>query len=60
MVTKTAQILGDRWSARHEHRTFDGLTVPSKRRVKARDPVSGGPLPGILLIWADVHEYNLV
>src|SRR6266542_173751 len=59
----TAEPFGGFAKAAHmiaEHRNFDGLTAPSKRRVKARDPIGGGPLPGILLIWADVHEYNLV
>lgn len=59
----TAEPFGGFAKAAHmiaEHRTFDGLTVPSKRRVKARDPIGGGPLPGLLLIWADVHEYRLV
>ena len=59
----TAEPFGGFAKAAHmiaEHRDFDGVTAPSKRRVKARDPISGGPLPGILLIWADVHEYRLV
>jgi hypothetical protein len=59
----TAEPFGGFAKAAHmiaEHRNFDGLTAPSKRRVKARDPIGGGPLPGVLLIWADVHEYNLV
>jgi hypothetical protein len=41
-----------------EHREFDGLTAPSKRRVKPRIGKGPGPFP--LLIWADVHEYRLV
>jgi hypothetical protein len=59
----TAEPFG-RWAkAAHlvaQHRDFDGLTAPSKRRVKPRDPVKGGPLPFPLLIWADVHAYRLV
>jgi hypothetical protein len=59
----TAEPFGGFAKAAHlitEHRDFDGLTAPSKRRVKPRDPVRGGPLPFPLLIWADVHEYRLV
>lgn len=59
----TAEPFGSFAKAAHliaEHRDFDGLTAPSKRRVKPRDPISGGPLPFPLLIWADVHEYSLV
>jgi hypothetical protein len=59
----TAEPFGGWAKAAHmirEHRDFDGLTAPSKRRVKPRDPISGGPLPFPLLIWADVHEYTLV
>jgi hypothetical protein len=59
----TAEPFGGWAKAAHmitEHATFDGLTVPSKRRVKPRDPIKKGPLPGPLLIWADVHEYRLV
>jgi hypothetical protein len=59
----TAEPFGPFAKAAHmiaEHGSFDGLTAPSKRRVKARDPISGGPMPLLLLIWADVHEYRLV
>ena len=59
----TAQPFGGWAKAAHmitEHGDFDGLASPSKRRVKPRDPVSNGPLPFPLLIWADVHEYRLV
>jgi hypothetical protein len=59
----TAEPFGGFAKAAHmvtEHRDFDGLTVASKRRVKPRDPISGGPLPFPLLIWADVHEFRLV
>ena len=59
----TAEPFG-RWAqAAHmieEHRDYDGLTAPSKRRVKPRAGKTGGPLPFPLLIWADVHEYRLV
>jgi hypothetical protein len=59
----TAEPFGKWAKAAHmiaEHHDFDGLVAPSKRRVKPRDPISGGPLPFPLLIWADVHEYKLV
>jgi hypothetical protein len=59
----TAEPFGGFAKAAHmirEHRDFDGLTAPSKRRVMPRDPVGGGPLPFPLLIWADIHEYRLV
>ena len=59
----TAEPFGGWAKAAHmirEHAQFDGLTAPSKRRVKPRDPIGGGPLPFPLLIWADVHEYALV
>lgn len=59
----TAEPFGGWAQAAHmiaEHRDFDSLIAPSKRRVKPRDPVKGGPLPFPLLIWADVHEYRLV
>jgi hypothetical protein len=59
----TAEPFGKWAKAAHmiaEHRDFDGLTAPSKRRVKPKDPIKGGPLPFPLLIWADVHEYRLV
>jgi hypothetical protein len=59
----TAEPFGGFAKAAHmirEHRDFDGLTAPSKRRVMPRDPVKGGPLPFPVLIWADVHEYRLV
>jgi hypothetical protein len=59
----TAEPFG-RWAlAAHmieEHRDYDGLTAPSKRRVKPRSGKNGGPLPFPLLIWADIHEYRLV
>ncbi len=59
----TAEPFGGWAKAAHvirEHRQYGDLTSPSKRRVKPRDPISGGPLPFPLLIWADVHEYRLV
>jgi hypothetical protein len=59
----TAEPFGGFAKAAHmirEHRDYDGLTAPSKRRVMPRDPISGGPLPFPLLIWADIHEYRLV
>jgi hypothetical protein len=59
----TAEPFGFFAKAAHmieEHNTFDGLVAPSKRRVKPRAGDKGGPLPGPLLIWADVHEYRLV
>jgi hypothetical protein len=59
----TAEPFGGFAQAAHmirEHKDFDGLTVPSKRRVMPKDPIKGGPLPFPLLIWADVHEYRLV
>jgi hypothetical protein len=59
----TAEPFGGFAKAAHmirEHRSFDGLTTASKRRVMPRDPVKGGPLPFPLLIWADIHEYRLV
>jgi hypothetical protein len=59
----TAEVFGGWGKAAHlvtEHAQFDGLWAPSRRRVKPRDPVTGGPLPIPLLIWADVHEYRLV
>jgi hypothetical protein len=59
----TAETFGAWAKAAHmitEHRDFDGLTAPSKRRVKPRSGDKGGPLPFPLLIWADVHEYALV
>jgi hypothetical protein len=59
----TAKVFGGWAKAAHmitEHRDYDGLTAPSKRRVKPRAGDKGGPLPFPLLIWADVHEYRLV
>jgi hypothetical protein len=59
----TAQPFGGWAKAAHmitEHRDYDGLTSPSKRRVKPRSGDKGGPLPFPLLIWADIHEYRLV
>jgi hypothetical protein len=59
----TAEPFGGWAKAAHmirEHRDFDGLTAPSKRRVMPLDPIKGGPLPFPLLIWADIHEYQLV
>jgi hypothetical protein len=59
----TAKPFGGWAKAAHlitEHGDFDGLASPSKRRVKPRDPISGGPLPFPLLICADVHESRLV
>jgi hypothetical protein len=59
----TAEPFGGWAKAAHmirEHRDFDGLNAPSKRRVMPLDPIKGGPLPFPLLIWADVHEYRLV
>jgi hypothetical protein len=59
----TAETFGGWAKAAHmirEHRQFDGLVAPSKRRVKPRAGDKGGPLPFPLLIWADVHEYRLV
>jgi hypothetical protein len=59
----TAEPFGGWAKAAHmitEHRDYDGLTAPSKRRVKPRSGDKGGPLPFPLLIWADVHEYRLV
>jgi hypothetical protein len=59
----TAKPFGGWAKAAHmirEHRDFDGLMAPSKRRVMPMDPIKGGPLPFPLLIWADIHEYRLV
>jgi hypothetical protein len=59
----TAEVFGGFAKAAHmirEHRDYDGLTAPSKRRVMPRAGDKGGPLPFPLLIWADVHEYRLV
>jgi hypothetical protein len=59
----TAEPFGGWAKAAHmirEHREYDGLISPSKRRVKPRAGDKGGPLPFPLLIWADVHEYRLV
>jgi hypothetical protein len=59
----TAEPFGGWAKAAHmirEHRQYDGLTAPSKRRVMPRAGDKGGPLPFPLLIWADVHEYRLV
>jgi hypothetical protein len=59
----TAEPFGKWAKAAHmirEHRDYDGLTAPSKRRVLPRAGNTGGPLPFPLLIWADVHEYRLV
>ena len=59
----TAEPFGGWAKAAHlivEHRAFDGLIAPSKRRVRPRDPVRGGALPFPLLIWADVHEYRVL
>jgi hypothetical protein len=59
----TAETFGGWAKAAHmieEHGDYDGLTAPSKRRVKPRAGDKGGPLPFPLLIWADIHEYALV
>lgn len=59
----TAEVFGGWAKAAHlvtEHAQFDGLWAPSRRRVKPRSPVSGGPMAVPLLIWADIHEYRLV
>jgi hypothetical protein len=59
----TARVFGGWAKAAHmirEHRQYDELTAPSKRRVMPRAGDKGGPLPFPVLIWADVHEYRLV
>jgi hypothetical protein len=59
----TARVFGGWAKAAHmirEHRQYDGLTAPSKRRVMPRAGDKGGPLPFPVLIWADVHEYRVV
>jgi hypothetical protein len=43
-----------------EHRTVDGVTFASKRRVMPKWPGGTGPMPFPLLIWADLHEYRIV
>jgi len=58
----TAEAFG-RWAkAAHlvtEHRTAGGLAYTARRRVKPRGP-GGAPLPGPLLIWADIHRFALL
>jgi len=53
----TAEVFGQWARAAHvvvEHARADGLTYPSRRRVKAGSPTSR------TLIWIDLHDYHVL
>ena len=57
----TAEVIGAWARASHmvgDYRTFDGIEVPTKRRVVPRGP-SDRPLPGPTLVWIEVDDYGL-
>jgi hypothetical protein len=61
-IDYTAEVVGGWARAAHlceAYRTFDGLRVPTRRRVLPL-PVGDRPLPGPTLVAIDVHELRCV
>jgi hypothetical protein len=57
----TAEVIGSWANAAHrvsEYRTFDGIAVPTRRRVVPRGP-GDRPLPGPTLVWIEVDDFSL-
>lgn len=57
----TAEVFGGWAKAAHvilEHSRSDGIPFPSRRRVTPRGP-GGRPLPFPVLVWIEVHEWQL-
>jgi hypothetical protein len=60
-IDYTAEVVGGWAHAAHfceEYRTFDGIRVPTRRRVVPT--FAGRPLPGPTLVAIDVHEFRCV
>lgn len=57
----TAEVVGGWAKAGHlvsDHREFDGLVFPTRRRVKPRGPANR-TLPGPTLVWLDLDEIEV-
>jgi hypothetical protein len=57
----TAEVVGGWAKAAHlvaDHREFDGLTFPTRRRVRPRGP-RNRVLPGPTLVWIDLDEIRV-
>jgi hypothetical protein len=57
----TAEVIGRFARAAHfvrDYQTFDGIQVPTRRRVVPRG-LGGRPLPGPTLVWIGVDDYGL-
>lgn len=58
----TSEVYGSWAKAAHypsDHRVFDGIVVPTRRRVFLRRP-NNRPLTAITLIWLDIETVRLV
>jgi hypothetical protein len=59
----TAEVFGSSWAhACHltqDYQVSDGFPFASRRRVHPSHPVKGGAMKTPLLIWADVHEFEV-
>ena len=57
----TAEVVG-RWARAahvvHDHRSYDGLLFPTRRRVTPRAP-GGRALPGPTLVWIELDELDV-
>jgi hypothetical protein len=57
----TAEPVGARARAAHycsEHRSFDGLIIPTRRRVYPRR-ANGRPLRALTLVWIDIEDVRV-